>query len=141
MRKETQVPGSISENELNRLVDAYSGMLLGLCRLTLDDLPAKRTPAPNTVSELDGTVLLHQDIDTAGISYLTLYFSLADMPAEELSRISILAHLMRSSVAIRGNSGLVARITLHPAFLSIFTIPSAFGDGSQTFATSLNSFL
>ena len=38
MRKETQVPGSISENELNRLVDAYSGMLLGLCRLTLDDL-------------------------------------------------------------------------------------------------------
>ncbi len=38
MRKETQVPGSISENELNRLVDVYSGMLLGLCRLTLDDL-------------------------------------------------------------------------------------------------------
>lgn len=38
MRKETQVPGSISENELNRLVDAYSGMLLGLCRLTLGDL-------------------------------------------------------------------------------------------------------
>ena len=65
-----------------------------LPRLTLEDLPAQRTPAPNTVSEIDGTVLLHQDVDTAGISYLTLYFSLADMPAEELSRISILAHLM-----------------------------------------------
>ena len=37
MRKETQVPGSMSEEELNRLVDAYSGILLGLCRLTLGD--------------------------------------------------------------------------------------------------------
>lgn len=37
MRKETQVPGSISEAELTRLVDAYSGILLGLCRLTLGD--------------------------------------------------------------------------------------------------------
>lgn len=37
MRKETQVPGSISEAELVRLVDAYSGILLGLCRLTLGD--------------------------------------------------------------------------------------------------------
>ena len=37
MRKEAQVPGSMSEEELNRLVDAYSGILLGLCRLTLGD--------------------------------------------------------------------------------------------------------
>ena len=37
MQKETLVPGSISEEELNRLVDAYSGILLGLCRLTLGD--------------------------------------------------------------------------------------------------------
>ena len=37
MQKETLVPGSICEEELNRLVDAYSGILLGLCRLTLGD--------------------------------------------------------------------------------------------------------
>ena len=32
------VPGSISEEELIRLVDTYSGILLGLCRLTLGDI-------------------------------------------------------------------------------------------------------
>ena len=37
MQKETLVPGSISEEELIRLVDTYSGVLLGLCRLTLGD--------------------------------------------------------------------------------------------------------
>ena len=37
MKKETQVPGSMSEKELIRLVDTYSGTLLGLCRLTLGD--------------------------------------------------------------------------------------------------------
>ena len=37
MWKETQVPGSVSEEELIRLVDTYSGILLGICRLTLGD--------------------------------------------------------------------------------------------------------
>ena len=37
MQKETLVPGSISEEELIHLVDTYSGILLGLCRLTLGD--------------------------------------------------------------------------------------------------------
>ena len=37
MRKETQVPGSMSEEELIRLVDTYSGTLFGLCRMTLGD--------------------------------------------------------------------------------------------------------
>ena len=37
MQKETLVPGSISEDDLIRLVDTYSGILLGLCRLTLGD--------------------------------------------------------------------------------------------------------
>ena len=63
-------------------------------RLTLEDLPEKRSRVPATVTAVDGTTLLYQDMDAAGISYLTLYFSLADMPAEELSKISILAHLV-----------------------------------------------
>ncbi|MBR6443520.1 MAG: sigma-70 family RNA polymerase sigma factor [Clostridia bacterium] len=37
MRQEALVPGSLSEEELIRLVDTYSGILLGLCRLTLGD--------------------------------------------------------------------------------------------------------
>ncbi len=37
MQHEALVPGFISEEELIRLVDTYSGILLGLCRLTLGD--------------------------------------------------------------------------------------------------------
>ena len=37
MQMEALVPGSVSEEELIRLVDTYSGILLGLCRLTLGD--------------------------------------------------------------------------------------------------------
>lgn len=65
-----------------------------LPRLSLSDIPEKRTPVPNRVTKLDDTVLLHQDVDTAGISYLTMYFSLSDFTAEELSRAAILAPLM-----------------------------------------------
>ena len=37
MKKDARVPGAITEKELIRLVDTYSGMLLGLCRLTLGE--------------------------------------------------------------------------------------------------------
>ena len=37
MRMKSETRGALSESELIRLVDAYSGMLLGLCRLTLGD--------------------------------------------------------------------------------------------------------
>lgn len=67
-----------------------------LPRLSLQDIPARRTPVPNRVTEIDGTPLLHQDVDTAGISYLTLYFSLSDFDARDLSRASIVAPLLGS---------------------------------------------
>ena len=37
MRREALVPGSMSEDELIRLMDAYSGILIGVCRLILND--------------------------------------------------------------------------------------------------------
>ena len=37
MKKDARVPGAITEKELIRLVDTYSGMLLGLCRLMLGE--------------------------------------------------------------------------------------------------------
>lgn len=46
MQKETLVPGSISEEELIRLVDTYSGILLGLCRLTLGDTAMAQDTVP-----------------------------------------------------------------------------------------------
>ena len=38
MKSDAHQPGAISESELIRLVDSYSGILLGLCRLTLGDI-------------------------------------------------------------------------------------------------------
>ncbi len=65
-----------------------------LPRLSLADIPQKRQPLPCTVKEFDGCTMLHEDIDTSGISYLTLYFSLADFDAQELSRAAILTPLI-----------------------------------------------
>ena len=72
-----------------------------LPRLSLSDIPEKRAPVPNRITALDGTPLLHQQVDTAGISYLTMYFSLADLTAEELSRAGILAPLMSNIATAR----------------------------------------
>ena len=65
-----------------------------LPRLSLSDIPETCAPVPNRTAKIEDTALLHQDVDTAGISYLTMYFSLADFTAEELSRAAILAPLM-----------------------------------------------
>ena len=37
MHREALVPGSMSEEEMSRLMDAYAGTLLGVCRLILND--------------------------------------------------------------------------------------------------------
>ncbi|MBQ6645174.1 MAG: insulinase family protein, partial [Clostridia bacterium] len=67
-----------------------------LPRLSISDIPEKRTPVPLAVSKLDGVTVLHQAVDAGGISYVRLNFSLNDLDDEELSRASILATLMGS---------------------------------------------
>ena len=67
-----------------------------LPRLALSDIPQKRTLIPQSAEICGGVRLLHQPQDTAGISYLNLYFDVGDFTLEELSRAAVMAQLIGS---------------------------------------------
>ena len=62
--------------------------------LSLADIPETVSVVPQTVSEVKGRTVLHQDIDTSGIVYLSLYFDISDMSLEKLSKINFLGSLL-----------------------------------------------
>ena len=69
--------------------------LASIPQLTLADIP----PQPPEIAwaepqTIEGVPVLREEIDTNGILYLTLYFSLADIPQEQLSAVSFLAALL-----------------------------------------------
>ncbi len=62
--------------------------------LRLADIPEKGMPVRQQIDVVDGVTLLHQGVETGGITYLDLFFSLADMPAETLQKVSFLCDLL-----------------------------------------------
>ena len=62
--------------------------------LSLSDIPETVRDIPQVIKTVEGTPLLHQNVDTGGIVYLDLYFSLADIPQEKLSQVSFLSKLL-----------------------------------------------
>ena len=62
--------------------------LASLPMLSLSDIPETLPKLLQEVKEEEGVTVLLQPNDTDGITYLDLYFSLADIPEEELSDIS-----------------------------------------------------
>lgn len=62
--------------------------------LSLSDIPETIREIPQTVSRAEDVVLLHQPLETDGIIYLDLYFSLADIPREQLSQAAFFAKLL-----------------------------------------------
>ena len=48
MKDRAQGPGKVSEEEMKRLMDAYSGAVLGVCRVSLGDWDAARDMAQET---------------------------------------------------------------------------------------------
>lgn len=71
--------------------------LATLPKLSLADIPVERKKTLQNVKTVDGVTVLHQPLETNGITYLNLYFSLEDIPMEELSRISFLSTLLGES--------------------------------------------
>jgi len=65
-----------------------------LPRLTLRDIPSKRALVPQEEKTVENTKALYQPLDTAGIQYLTLYFSLKDLSLDELAQASALSELI-----------------------------------------------
>lgn len=65
-----------------------------LPKLKLSDIPEKGVTTPQNVTEVSGVTVLNQPLDTNGITYLDLYFSLADMELGELKKAAFLSRLV-----------------------------------------------
>ena len=68
--------------------------LATLPTLALSDIPRKRNVPEIKATDQEGVTVLQQTPETDGITYLDLYFSLADMPLERLPAASFLAGLL-----------------------------------------------
>ncbi len=62
--------------------------------LSLGDIPEEAPALRQTVGQIGGNTLLHQDADTDGITYLDLYFDVSDLPMEELAKLPMLGRLL-----------------------------------------------
>ena len=62
--------------------------------LSLSDIPEKITEIPQEIKSVDGTAVLHNCVETDGIVYLDLHFSLADMEQDTMPLIGFLAQLI-----------------------------------------------
>ena len=62
--------------------------------LSLADIPEKGMPVRQQIDRVGGVTLLHQPVETDGIVYLDLYFSLGDLPVETLQKVRLLADLL-----------------------------------------------
>ncbi len=67
--------------------------LLCLPKLSLEDIGPMPEPIPTQVSQIGDTVQLMHSIDTRGTAHIRLYFSVADLPPEQFSWLSLLCDL------------------------------------------------
>ncbi len=68
--------------------------LASLPMLSLKDIPEEVEDIPQALHSLEGVTCLHHGVETDGIVYLDLYFSLADLPQDQLSTVSLLTRLL-----------------------------------------------
>ena len=68
--------------------------LASLPVLSLSDIPEEAPALRSRQDEVDGAVALHQDVDTDGITYLDLHFSMNDLSLDELCRVPLLGLLL-----------------------------------------------
>ncbi|MCD8145532.1 MAG: insulinase family protein [Oscillospiraceae bacterium] len=103
-----------------------------LPHLSLRDLPETLAEeAPAEIRQVQGTTVLWEDLDTNGIDYLTLYFSLADIPQEQLSQISFLCRLL-GQVGTEHYSALQLRSQIEGNLGRFSAAPTAFAKVGQT---------
>lgn len=62
--------------------------------LDLKQISEEQRPIPQEICQIDGITVLHHPLETEGIQYLELYFSLADLPPKALSLAAFMASLL-----------------------------------------------
>ena len=105
--------------------------LATLPRLSLKDIPAQRKKTEQHLHTVDSVTVLHQPVQTNGITYLNFYFSLADMPEETLPSLSFLAVLLGESASAH-YSALELQSELQGKFGHFSASPVTFAPNGQT---------
>lgn len=72
----------------------FPEQLATLPKLSLQEIPETYPYTPAAETEIDGHRFLCYEKNTAGIRYLTLYFSLRDLPLDEISEADFLTDLL-----------------------------------------------
>ncbi|MBR6321615.1 MAG: insulinase family protein, partial [Lachnospiraceae bacterium] len=119
--------------------------LASLPMLSLSDIPDTVPALAQEVTEENGVTVLLQPNDTDGITYLDLFFSLADIPEAELSNVafyaSLLTQLPTENFDILGiRSEIEANLGVFAAAPTVFSKKTSAKDESDWMAVRL-SFL
>lgn len=105
----SDIKSGLSAEELQSIMGEFAALrkfqetedtpeqLAKLPKLSINDIPVEREKTSQNINNVDGITVLHQHQETNGITYLNLYFSLEDMPKNELSKISFLTALLGES--------------------------------------------
>lgn len=101
-----KIKAGLSEKDIEKIIADFGELrrrqetedtpeqLATLPKLSVSDIPEEASLTPQTVTEISGVTVLHQPLATQGITYLTLSFSIDDMPKDELSKVSFFASLV-----------------------------------------------
>jgi hypothetical protein len=132
-----ELDGLIETNlKLKKLQEAPDAPedLAKLPTLGLADIRPAIEEIPTTEDRLDGTLVLHNDLPTSGITYLNLYFDTSCLEQELLPYLGLLAGLLgKISTRDRDYSELSRLISLNTGGISFYTESYSRNGSADTF--------
>ena len=138
-----EVKKNLSAGDIERIISDFALLrsrqeaadteeqLKSLPRLSVSDIPKKCEVTPQEVLSLDGVKVLHHPLETNGIIYLNLYFSLADILAENLGKAAFLASLI-GQTATENHSALELSGELQSKLGRFYASTEVFAECGQT---------
>ena len=135
---------SLSKEEIRSLVDACKALkeyqdtpnteeeLRCIPMLSIDDIKKEAEPLVNAESDYKGMHVLHHDIDTSNITYVTLLFDVHHIPAEEVPYLGILAEALAEMDTDKYSySEITDEINLWTGGITASVSSGSYGDGGS----------
>lgn len=101
-----KIKAELSDSDIKRIMDEFAALrarqdapdsaeaLNSLPKLSVSDIPTEAQVTELREEEVDGIRVMHVPVETEGITYLTLFFDISDIPAEKLSETAFFASLV-----------------------------------------------
>ncbi len=91
-----QIMNDLAALRLHQSTGDTPEALATLPMLSLSDIPERSPDLPYHIGKQEGVTVLHQDVETGGITYLDLYFDISDLTKAELASLPLLSSLLRN---------------------------------------------